>query len=228
MNKVYTPSSYFVSLRDAQNCIRKMSRITAGYEEEKRLKELSFDELDLLIYLAEKLALSCRNIVEIKEKTKEDPAAGRTVFETENHGVTVEFDEKTLRIRTPFTFKRFYRDGSLKENYILMNYVRAGIKRWQNEHHTDLFYALRPPLTMLILRKGPSYERSKICDNDNLENGRIVNEIVEALGCSDNALCLDLFSGFRIVRDEKDYGMEFVLFSSNELKEHLDELRPCM
>jgi hypothetical protein len=109
----------------------------------------------------------------------------------------------------------------MKENYILMNYVRAALIRWQEENGADLFQTLKPPLTVMIIRKGPAYDRQKICDNDNLENGRIVNEIMEALGCSDNAMVLDLYSCFRITEDAEDFGMEFVVFPREDFARSL-------
>ena len=225
MNRLYALSSGYETIREASGAVKKMQAHLAGHEVSESLEKLGEDKLDDVIYRAEKLALSCRYALENTGKEYAFSSGNNSETDHDIHGVSVVSDDGTLRIRTPFTFKRAYRDGSLKENYILMNYVRAALTKWQNETQTDLFRIMKAPLTVIIKRCGPYYDRRRICDNDNLENGRIINEIFAALGYSDNALMMDLISIFRIKEDMKDFGMEFIIFPSAELREHIGELK---
>ena len=221
MTRLYDPDALHHYIKEIATTLTVCERILKRHSQFETLTELSEDELDEIIYRTEKTALSCRSAWERKEKDPLQEADGDIEETDDCHGVSVDFDGRALRVRTPFTFKRFYRDGSMKENFILMNYVRAALRKWQEEHGTELYRVLKPPLTVMIIRKGPVYDRRKICDNDNLENGRIVNEIMEALGMSDNAMVLDLYSCFRVEEDMDDFGMEFIVCSRSENAEYI-------
>ena len=185
------------------------------------LESLGEDKLDNIIYRSEKIALSCRNSLE--KIVKEKPQNSSFYYEKplENNPVKVDFNDNYLSIFTPFTFKRFYRDDSMKENYLLMNYVKSALYFYQKENKITLFRSLKTPLIVMIIRKGKSFNRMKICDNDNLENGRIINEIFDCLGYSDNVLQMDIFSCFRLVESDEQCGVEFLVFPADNLINHI-------
>ena len=190
-----------------------------------KIADLNEELLDKIIYKSEKIALSCRYFLENKEDYISEKQQEIKEKNLSNLPVEIDFKDKTLRIKTPLTFKRFYRDGSLKENYILMNYIKSSLIIWQKNNNFDLYRSIKSPFIILIKRKSNVYDRKKICDNDNLENGRIINEIVEALGYTDNAIQMDLISSYRYVDDVNESGMEFVIFSNEDLENHLNELK---
>ncbi len=225
MKRLYDPDTLHAYVKEIDTTLQVCGRLLKRHGQFDLLTDLSEDELNEIIYRTEKSALSCRAALETRHREGVYTRSGNAHSGSDTGGVRVEFDGRTLRVHTPFTFKRFYRDSSMKENYILMNYVRAALIKWQEENGTDLFQALKPPLTVMIIRKGPAYDRQKICDNDNLENGRIVNEIMEALGCSDNAMVLDLYSCFRITEDAEDFGMEFVVCPRSDVGEYLTDTK---
>ena len=103
-----------------------------------------------------------------------------------------------------------------------MKYVCSALNTWQNQNNIELFRSLQVPLIAMIIRKSTTFNRQKICDNDNLENGRIINEIFDALGFSDNALLMDIHSCFRLVSSEEKEGVDFIIFPLNLLEKHLD------
>lgn len=138
--------------------------------------------------------------------------------------VTVSYINNVLKVTTPATFKRFKLDNSLKENYVLMNYVKASLNNWALHNNIDLFHLISSPCTVIILRKMTKFNRNKICDNDNMENGRIINTIFEALGYSDNALNMDLYSCFRLCQIDKEEGMEFIVMPRNIAAEYISQL----
>lgn len=138
--------------------------------------------------------------------------------------VTVNYKQDVLKVTTPATFKRFKLDNSLKENYVLMNYVKAALNNWALHNNIDLFHLIPSPCTVIILRKMTKFNRNKICDNDNMENGRIINTIFESFGYSDNALNMDLYSCFRLCQTEKEEGMEFIAMPRNIATEYISQL----
>ena len=206
----------FQTTNDIRSAEKKIYDIVSDHDYFDKLENYSENELDNIIYRAEKIALSCRNAMEKKEKQNYEKHKTEEKADSKNAMTRVSFDGKILKIETPFTFKRFYRDSSSKENYILMNYIKIALADWQKQNHLDLFRAISAPLVVIMIRKGPKYDRTKICDNDNLENGRIINEIFDALGYSDNALRMDLYSCFRIEEDAERFGMEFQICSRND------------
>lgn len=154
-------------------------------------------------------------------KTFYKPETWKTNYE---NLVRVSYKDNVLKVTTPATFKRFKIDNSLKENYVLMNYVQACLNSWASQNNIDLFHLIPSPCTALIIRKMTKFNRIKICDNDNMENGRIINTIFEALGYSDNALNMDLYSCFRLCNTEEECGMEFVIIPRNDVTNIIEKL----
>lgn len=207
----------------------KIDAILRHYSFNEPLDSMKKSELSEIIYRSERVALSCRNALEnSKESEENEDDFDSKVIEKylENDSISVSFSDNTLRIKTPFTFKKFHEPANRISNYTMMIYVRNALQKWQKDNKTDLYRIMKAPVTVFIIRKGPTYNSRKICDNDNLENGRIINEIFSALGYTDNAVQADLFSCFRAEKSYSDFGMEFVVFPQSEIYAHIAEIYP--
>lgn len=210
-NKKYNVVGAYIDIDKIKKAISHIEKSITNYEDYDSIAEVSEDDLDNILYRSEKLALSCRKAMEYKEN--DDIENGNNIIRKsdEDMPVRVEFDDNILKIYTPFTLKRMYRDGSLKENYVLMNYVCAALKKWQEDNNFDLFMSINLPLDVYIIRRKMKWNRNSICDHDNLENGRIINEIFLALGYSDSPKNVDLHCMFRFVDKPEDEGMLFLI-----------------
>lgn len=60
-------------------------------------------------------------------------------------------------------------------------------------------------------------KKSEICDNDNIEAGRIINSIFDNLSRSDSARKTDYYVRYRETNDETKWGTEFIITDQNEL-----------
>ena len=117
--KTFDLTSKYDNPNGLLSAINIISESVNKYDRFDDLEEMSFDDLDNIIYRAEKIALSCRCSMEKKEKTSDKIEEKYSDLFIKNNPISISFDGKTLRIFTPFTFKRMYRDDSLKENYLL-------------------------------------------------------------------------------------------------------------
>ena len=219
--KCYDLSSKYNDITSIQKSIEIVLNITEKYNKFDTIETMSFDEIDNIIYRLEKGALSCRSALENKKNINIIDDINIDMIHKYNNYVAVDFKDNCLKITSPFTFKRAYRDNSLKENYILMNYIKAALTEWENNNKMSIFRSLKAPLIAMIVRKNTTFDRTKICDNDNMENGRIINEIMNALGYSDNAKTLSIYSTFKIVENESECGMDFIIFSKNDLNKYI-------
>ncbi|MBR3251197.1 MAG: hypothetical protein IKF80_05775 [Erysipelotrichaceae bacterium] len=208
--------SAYNNIVEMDSALKHIDDALKNYNRYDGPENMSYDDLDNIIYRAEKIALTCRFAIENKEKTSEYFERKEEKNYMKNLPVSVNFTDGILKIQTPFTFKRMYREGSAKENYVLMNYVRAALSEWKDEQGNDLFQIIKPPFDVYIIRRKKKWNSIQICDHDNLENGRIINEIFMALGYSDNAGNVDLHCQFRLVDKDEDEGMLFVVKSRNE------------
>lgn len=133
--------------------------------------------------------------------------------------IRISFDNRTLRVFTPLTFNR-----GIPDSFILAESVRKELQKYQKNNGLSLFWKLKPPLTVVLLRKALKYS-SRLKDNDNMETGRIINVIFPELGLSDNCMLVpDIHSGFRIIDNPCEEGMEFIIFSQADGKLHFNEL----
>ncbi|MBR0417877.1 MAG: hypothetical protein IJI66_01765 [Erysipelotrichaceae bacterium] len=213
--KSFDMETAYGNVVEINNALKHIDESLKKYDRYDGPEKMTYDDLDNVIYRAEKIALTCRAALEYKEKTMGVFDKKEEKKYSENLPVSVNFNDGILEIRTPFTFKRMYREGSAKENYILMNYVRAALIEWQEKNDTDLFQIIKPPFDVYIIRRKMKWNSLQICDHDNLENGRIINEIFMALGYSDNARNVDLHCQFRLADKEEDEGMLFIVKSRN-------------
>lgn len=221
--------SSYDSVGEVNGAESAVGEILHHYSSETALKSVKKSDLSEIIYRSERVALSCRNALEMSDEAEdlEHDFDTKTVNESYQDGaISVSFSDNTLRIKTPFTFKKFHENANRISNYTMMIYIRNVLIKWQKENNIDLYRLMKAPVTVFIIRKGPAYNPRKICDNDNLENGRIINEIFSALGYSDNAVQADLFSCFRAEPSRSDFGMEFVVFPQSEILAHIAEIYP--
>ena len=214
MNSIYDEISETYSLTDIKKGIQKVQKEIEKSDIE--LKDLSIETLNNMIYLFEKSSLTCRKIIEKYDKSQQELEGISIENDDLYNDITVEFDGKFLSIKCPFTFKRFFKKESLKYNYVFMKYIKIALINYQKEHGIELKDYLKPPISVMIIRNGYKFNRAKICDNDNLENGRIINEIFDVLLQSDNANNMDLYSCFRANTEQEYYGMEFIVCSQKD------------
>lgn len=213
-----------VDVLGLNKAIARVQRLIFNKEESADLTSLSINELDEIVYETERTALSCRQAIELKEYMEEDYFDDEYVkISTKDIPVDVTYINGILRIKTPLTLKRKDREGTAKDNYLLMNYVEIALKEYTDKHGS-LYEKVDIPLVAIIKRTSNSFKANKICDNDNLENGRIINKIVSALGCSDNAMVMDVYSCFRICKHKEGIGTEFILTSYDKFKLIVNEL----
>ena len=209
----------YKKIKDLDQAVNRLEKILLDYGDQSSLNDLEIAELSSIIYNTEKIALSCRQAIEEKEIVDED------YYDEDylkncimNLPIDVDYTNEILKIKTPLTFKRMYRDGSIKENYILMNYVKAALSNYSTTNK-ELYHSVNVPLVAIIKRISTSFSPTKICDNDNLENGRIINEVMSALGYSDNANVMDIYSCFRLCEDENESGTEFIFVKKDNFKD---------
>lgn len=229
-----------ISSFDTVGAIRKATRrideLLSSEDSNKNIQNLDAESLDEMIYLSERIALSARKNFELADKNGFDSENFGAVISKEslenpsrndryeanilkkNYPISVTFQDGKLIVRTPLTFKRFYKNRSLKENYLIMIYIRAALIKWQKQSGFDLFQSINAPIILTIKRKVLKWNPSEICDNDNLENGRIGNEIINSLGYSDNAMAMSVFSCVEVVTSQEECGMEFIVCSKADFR----------
>lgn len=217
----------FSRIKNITESARKIEEICKKYDENDGVESLSNDDLCAIVFHSEKTAVSCRKasefLVNPSEKMSELPSETDAENGDELSQIHINFDGKTLRIFTPLTLKRGYNPKNFSANYTLMSYVSAAISAWRREKMVDLYRAVSPPLVLVIKRRIASFNHY-VYDNDNQENGRIANVIMNALGISDNAVNLSVYSCVENGVPDEYTGMEFILFEKADLADHLNEL----
>ena len=206
---------------------KRMNYYLADYGDEEPLKDVDLNDLNEALYRSQLFSNSCRYAMEKSEKTFASAEDFNSVTPSEDipdSVVSVSFDGHILRIHTPFTFFRFTKSAHDPRNYQVIIPIRAALIKWQKENNFDLHGALTPPLTSAIIRHSVDDNPGRLCDNDNMENGRIINEIANALGVSDNPFVMDLISAVRKETDGQKQGMEFLFFERREIRRYIDEL----
>ena len=192
--------------------ISKIAHTLKPFDDDFKLEDLPGNIVNDVIFAAEKADLSLRCASKNHEGT-EPNSIGNLL---EEQPVEVSFDGKMLIVKTPLTLKRSGLEANDKHNYMLMNYARAALEKWQDTHAVSLFKSIEWPVVAFIIRKGNGNRIGGICDNDNLENGRIINEIFSALGYSDNVRIMDLCSKYEPAQSKSDIGTEFILISKKD------------
>ena len=219
-DKRYYQINYpFENVGELRNSAEKIVSFLRQFDDETALENIPESIANKIIFLSEKSDLSLRGALEKQVNTEEYFYKKPVDYQP----VSVNFDGNILTVKTPLTLKRSGVEANDRSNYILMNYVRAALEEWQDTNNISLYKSIDWPVTAFIIRKGNGYKTRKICDNDNIENGRIINEIFAALGYSDNVRIMDLYSKYECAADKQDIGTEFILVPKSN-KEALNSI----
>ncbi len=139
-----------------------------------------------------------------------------------NLKVECKFDGEVLEVFTPLTFKRGFKEKNFLSNYLLSHLLESAIQKWQQESKIHILGAIRMPAIIIMKRVDTMFSLNKICDSDNLENQRIINTMARAVGISDNAINLSLYTTFSLTNNAEEVGTRFYLFAEKDMEKHLD------
>ena len=209
----------YETVGELRDSLIKAVELLGSISAEEPLESLPESIVNDIIYAAEKADLSLRCASE-KQAEMQPEIITKDI---DQQPVAITFDGRMLIVKTPLTLKRSGIEANDKHNYMLMNYARAALEQWQDQHGLSLYKSIDWPVVAFIIRKGNGNIIRGICDNDNLENGRIINEIFGALGYSDNVLIMDLCSKYEPAESKADIGTEFILVSKKE-KEAINDI----
>ena len=250
MNMVRKVRNYINSLKDEYlyvssllKSIREDNRLLEEYNPNTHLSQIKYDDLSQLLYSFELMALRIRKTLaeydfgeqllftEEKQaeviplerwKTVENYFPGNNYegLGFENYPVKIDYCDGLLTVHTPLTFKRGYKKGYFMTNYLLSSYLEGEVNRWIDEHKDLLIGKINAPAYIVMKRKTVQFNLNKTCDNDNLENQRIINTITRALGIEDNARNITLVSSFQEVNRDSEEGMTFYVFSRKDIDKY--------
>jgi len=133
--------------------------------------------------------------------------------------VEVTLENGILTIHTPFTFKRAGNKSNDRANFVFMNYIRAALKQYQYLNKIRLSDYVEKPFVFVIKRITDNAGINALCDNDNVENGRIVNEVCKAIGSSDNFCCMDIYSCARFNNEKPQSRMYFFIIPKSKFND---------
>lgn len=250
MSMVRKVRSYINSLKDEYlyvssllKFIKEDNRLLEEYNPNTHLSQIKYDDLSQLLYSFELMALRIRktlaeydfgeqllftdekkaDIVPLEQwKTVENyfPGNNSEGLGLEDYPVKIDYCDGLLTVHTPLTFKRGYKKGYFMTNYLLSSYLEAEISKWVNDNENMLLGIIEAPAYIIMKRKTVQFNLNKTCDNDNLENQRIINTITRALGIEDNARNITLVSSFQEVNRDSEEGMTFYVFSRKDIDKY--------
>ena len=209
-------TTHIPDIEEIRNQVKEFGLASERYLSAESVSD--FRELSALLRECETTAHLIRSYLEyLAEEADEDDI--RRMILMPPSPVKVSFENNTLRVFTPLTFSR-----GIPDSYILANSIRTELQNYQQKTNRSLFWKLEPPLTVIMLRRAQKYS-SRLKDNDNMETGRIINVIFPELGLSDNCMLVpDIHSGFRLIDSIEEEGMEFIVFSQKDAREHFSDL----
>lgn len=225
-----------VGKKELYNDIKTISDITTK-NNNLYFEEYSVDDLLKLDAIFMKLALYCKRALENKNTIGQEEI--KNYFDSEeemkmyyqklkkkqreedekllqNIPVEINFDGEIFVAKTPYVFKRGYGGDYSHANYCVAKMVKLAIKNWLERNEKDAleFNDLTKNRTLIILRRSKKFTFSSICDNDNIEAGRIINAICDAFCISDGAKQLDHVIKYEECDDENKNGTYFVLMNT--------------
>ena len=195
----------------------------------RKLDLSSRSHLELIyqhIFDGTKLTLMERGLLESAERREFDfnnPSYDRLCVKDLPCKITITND--AFIVKTPLTIGRI-NSGSKKvqqQNYQIKDYIQAAIAI-EKEKNKDCFTQIsnafsEEKLTCIVKRKTSVFNFATLCDNDNIEDGRIINMICQTLNISDNCLKLDLVRCWKEAKNDADIGTEIVItLLNNESK----------
>lgn len=170
------------------------------------------------IYDLTKLALMERGLLEGAERLEFDfynPAYERRCIKDLPCKITITDD--AFIIKTPLTIGRINSSSKKvqQQNYQIKDYVQTAIAI-EKEKDEDGFIRISnlfsdKKLTCIVKRKSAVFNFATLCDNDNIEDGRIINLICQTLKISDNCHNLDLIRCWKEAENDADIGSEIII-----------------
>lgn len=234
----HTPNTY-TNDQNFKYDLKRLNKLAC-----KNYEGMSVSELDSVIYILERMALSTRRLLEetvqydrnnsayYKTKTINE-LASNSEFLYGNLPVCLNFFDykgvKYLHIFTPFLFRR-----GMKESFLMSNYVRIEIEKNKKEVN-DFFMKGKPKFIVHVVRSCDKFSPRRHKDNDNLEVTEIINRTLGYGGCiSDNPLMMNFMSELVEGRSEEELGMHFFIseqkgacLDGEELLNHLKNNYLC-
>lgn len=220
---------------EVKTSLRKVDNILSKYSEDDVIDNMDGEDNDEILHRLE-IASLCFRYAEGKTwenknpfVTREDSERVRAVSSIRNapynNYVKVEFENGILKVTTPLTFKRYVSNKNICRNYDLSNYVKSEFYYFlkNNPHILDDFIQKRP-YVVICTRYHNEPDSRTLCDNDNAENSRTINEIFFYLKTPDNGSMMDYCSRVRKCNTAEECRVEFVVLPRSDLKNHLDEL----
>lgn len=188
--------------------------------DEKDIDDLSIDEMNRLVFLHERSALSYRNLLEHLDKPNMDfvrfykkkgdtHRQSSTIFD-KNNPVQCEVlcidDQKLIHIFTPFLFKK-----RLNESFLLAEYLNLSLH--SNEHlKEEMMNCFKDQKVIVhVIRCAEKFNPQVHCDNDNLEISELINTLFANLMISDSPLKTSFMSDFVQITDKENEGMHIIL-----------------
>ncbi len=242
----------YATVSRAKKEIKSVLKLLDEYPDDIDLFAMPYDSITGILKECETLALSLRKSLAIKEEKKElvvdkkkelGTVMNEDDFLKENglkfdhqieqkaeeislkdYPIEVEFDDGMLTVYSPLTFKRGYNRSNSISNYLLANYVKTGIAKWENDNKISLSDLIETPFICVMKRVDSEFSIFRNCDGDNLENQKIINVMTEALSLPDNAQSMSLYSIWRRAEEGERTGMYFYMFSEKDLQKHIDLL----
>lgn len=215
----------FYTTKSLKTKIRLINESLENIDDEINLNEIDYATLDEIIYRLEISALSCRYAIATSDYNNEEFNYNMNEIYSMNYPIDIEFKDKTLTIKTPVIFRNNRNYKMFIRNFMLADYVSLAMKKWCLENNFDLKNAIELPLVIIIQRNAYKWNRSKYCDNDNLEGGKIINEIIiNQLGYSDSARNMTTITTYKKVDTIEEDCTKFIIFSKNDLINHLNEI----
>lgn len=177
------------------------------------------------LYLLEKLQYDLRATIEQYEENRPD-------FSKKVSNMDCFFEmpcsflcgKNYLKIITPITCKKRSSKSSVSaEDFMLSNFLEAKISAWVYEHSDSEFRRLhrlfeREELVCVLVRKGRKEEVSSFKDNDNIENGRLLNTMCRALSLSDSCDRMNLFSHYESVGEGEEPCTEITILRQKDFR----------
>lgn len=148
----------------------------------------------------------------------------------ENNIVDIQYNNNILIVHTPYIFRRAFGKDYTYRNFQMANYVALALIKWAKDNKKEceniggipyLNNEMSSKISVIVTRFSKEFNRSIICDNDNIETGRIINIVCEFISRNDNASNMDFVSRYRQTNDEKMWGTEFKFVPTEKLKEYI-------
>ena len=225
-NKITNTIQYFEGCKHVDNHL-KIEKIYRENGTKTEDINFSYEDLEYLLTQYERKTIGIRKLLAEKQQRDIDNNANISIEVDcmKKYPVSFEFDGELMVIKTSLTFKKLIGENNKIKNYLLSIYLENAIKKWQNEHNVLLKNAIQPPYIIVMKRLDTSFNIHKKCDNDNLENSRIIYTMSRALMMPDNANCMSLYVTFKEVKKVEDCGVVFYLFEKSNLKKFINILK---